>query len=244
MAITKPANLDKVIVLNDPVGGDVTFAARKISFTGAPQVAKIDDVVSYQELAYAAGTLEVQTVDYAAVAAADNTVYKLTLKNKATGEAKTYSIITPAAGTTTTTIKDLFETAVINDTASVATSSNSVGGTTQTLTERSLDSKGFIVSGPTGVVVVVTVAHVDAAGTTAIVTVFDPVNVIAARTYETYIIDHDKRLNGNKSAEVLVYIFAATNGPSAGFAAFDAAITDVFTAATTAAATQPYVEII
>jgi len=244
MATVKEANLLQVGVLNAPDTASVNVVTRKLVFTGLIPIS-LEDIVSYKSTVYAAGTLELQTLDTALIAVANSTLYTLTIRNKATSAAKTYSVFTPATGTTATSIKNQFVTVVNNDAEAIVTAA-STGATTFTLTEKTLDSKGFISTAPTGVTVVVTTPHVDASGTTAVVTVYDPVNVLTAAQYRTLEFIHKRVLQGNIMTEVKTIVFADQLATSGGnYANFVTALNNMTSAANLAdAAAQKFVEIV
>lgn len=221
MSFTKPSNLiaTKAFQAIAAASADITFATRQISFAGVGAAMPLDKMLNFKKTAFAAGTLQVNTLDFTAVVATNNTVYTMGIRRFDTSQVITYQIITPSTGTTTASIAQQFKDSITNDLSAVATVSRA--GSILTSTEKTVDTGGLGYVVPTGTVDINTVAHVNSSGTLAEVQVYDP--LVTAGQYSKYDFAFDKEniaSNGAKSlSEVRLIIWA--NELDADITAFD-----------------------
>src|SRR3989304_936384 len=142
MAFTKPSNLiaTKAYQAIQAAAADITFSLGKIQFNGVGQPIPLKDFIAFRKTLFAAGTLQVDDIDYTAVVAADNTPFNLFIRRGDNGEVKQYQIIT-GTGATTASIASAFNTAIGNDLNAIVTST--VLGSVITVTEETTDTKGL-----------------------------------------------------------------------------------------------------
>lgn len=250
MTFIKPLKLAESTVLTAPVAADIDLDKGKISFPGTIQNSfRLEDVVGYKETDYAAGTLQVTEIDFSGVSAANDTAYQVKIRpNTQVGEQReeiTINFFTPSTGTTTTTLKEKFVEAVNNNPERIVDGA-SVSATVASITERDLDTGGFLViEVPTGATTSTTAAHVDDSGTLAEVQVYD--STVGAGQYKKYEfevkVDSEAPLNADKGHNNLIYIVWA-NESGGSFAAWDAKVQQILTASNVADANaRPYLAV-
>jgi len=211
MAFTKPSNLFATVAFQAiaPTAGDITFSKGQVNFAGLGVPVALKDIVAFKKTVFAAGTKQVNTIDFTAIAVSANTPYDLKVRRLDTGEVITKQIITPSSGATFTTIAAQFETAIAND-PSVPMTVTRIGAVL-TVTERSIDTKGLIYTAPAAVVIAQTFAHVDSSGTLSEVQVYAP--TVTAGDYRRYDFTVNKPVantfaGGKQLSEVLITVWA------------------------------------
>jgi len=226
MAFTKPSDLIGTTALQSTlVVGDIQFSKGEIGFTGLGQTFKLASITNVKTTAYSAGVLQITKVDFAGATVVAGNIYTLQLRRLDTNQPITYQVI--ATDTQTTTLCALFRTAILNDFNAIVSISTQTASFF-TITEKSLDTKGFFVTGPSGTVVTYTgggnAAHVDSSGTLPEVQVYVP--TVTAGNYKKYDISFNKQnllsMGGKVLNEVRVIVWA--NELDGGFAAFNDAV--------------------
>jgi hypothetical protein len=240
---------DQVVVLNTPLATDAVLATGVLTLKDEAGnnaiVVKISDITGYSANAYAAGTANVRTIDFAAVTLVANTAYSLTIdfpnvvnfflggrETKAVYTTRTY-VVSVDATPTVGELRDAFKAAIDADLKSGVTTSTT-SGTNLRLTATSVDAGNILLTLPTGATNTNTTPYVEPVGTASevLIQTNNSSVVLPAGQYKRYILRFRKYIKHNSipgldaAKEILAVVYANTGG-GAGYTAYDTRLTTV-----------------
>lgn len=227
----------EVAVLNSiqAAAADLSLVGGKLGCTDLGQTIKLVDGVSVTKTAYAAGTLSVKTVEFAAAVLTAQTGYRLAIE---VPDAKDFS----GGGREANQLIPIREYTVFFDAAPTAAAlaaafrdkinadlgrkvNASLAGTLLTLTLIKLTEGDFFTDSPTGCVDAVVTPFVAPAGTPAIVEALAPTKSSATANYTTWKITFNKLYKNNAVSGGQVFfendILIFADELEADFAAFE-----------------------
>ncbi len=235
--MSKPGNAIGVSVLNTPVGGDAAIATGVVTVLGLPTI-KFKDIESFGVIAFTAGVLQQEDVNFAGLVPAVGSAFKIVVRPNLRrigvaeipiGQSETFIII--ATTTTLVDLIDLFVTAINNNSLKVTATRN---GNVMELDQDDFTIDGFSVPEfPAGITGVTTnTAFVEPNGSPSQVESFVDSSVTVAAGGEfrryTFVIHKRKEFAADgdvTSQKVLAIVFA--DELDGGFAAFNTAITNI-----------------
>jgi len=198
-----------------PATDNTILSGGKLQFKGGSPLADIltdplilSDATAYRKIAYAAGTLQISTIDLSAVALLADSQYSISVEfpkligfnnvqvNGDGGRAEAneltpireYVVSTGASAPSANDLRDLFIARINADTGKRVTAASGGAGTVQ-LTQDVLSDGAFTMTAPSGAVIATGTPHVEPAGTPAVVNADFPNQADPAGTYVTYEVD-------------------------------------------------------
>ena len=231
-----------VAINNSVVAGDSDLSSGELTILNADTSEafkmKMVDGLGWSKTAFAAGTLSIKTIDFSAVIKLANNAYTMTIgfpnrqddleggrESDAVVKIRTFTVWSTNTVPTTAEIRNLFKTAIDNDTSDRTGVTAGTSGDNLTITMTDVNSGDTVLGVPTGATISVGTPYVAPSGTATIVSDYVSGSAVAAAgEYTTYVLRHRTfspiaLMNGQTMREHKAVLFIEEN--AAGFGAFE-----------------------
>jgi len=231
-----------VVINNAVVAGDAVLASGELSILNADTTEafkmKVVDGLGWSKTAYAAGTLSIKTIDFSACTLLANSAYTMSIgfpnrqddleggrESDAVVKIRTFTVWSTNTVPTAANIRDLFKTAIDNDTSDRTGVTAGTNGNNLTITMTDVNSGDTVLDVPTGATISVGTPYIAPSGTPTIVADYASGSSVAvAGEYTTYVLRYrtfapTALFNGQTMREHKSVVFIEET--AGGFGAFE-----------------------